>query len=194
MTVVRSFLALPIPEKLRVLVEELIVQGRREFRSPRWVRGEHLHLTLRFFGEIEEKNYSRLAENLKTAFADVPSVEGISLGKVGCFRRKGSISVIWMAVEERGRQVTRLAELAEKAAVEAGLSSERRPFRPHMTLARCNGRREDIVAYDCIREIWSPTPFLPVEKALLLRSELTPTGPIYSIEGEYPLTTRRGGR
>jgi 2'-5' RNA ligase len=190
LTVVRSFLALPIPEKLRVLAEDLIVQGRREFRSPRWVRGKHLHLTLRFFGEMEEKAYLRLAENLKAAFAGAPLVERIALGKVGCFRRKGSISVIWMAVEERDRQITRLAELAERTAVEAGLSPERRPFRPHMTLARCNGRREDIVAYDCIRERWSPTPFLPVEKALLLRSELTPTGPIYTLEGEYPLTIR----
>ncbi|EFC90579.1 2'-5' RNA ligase [Dethiosulfovibrio peptidovorans DSM 11002] len=194
MTIVRSFLALPIPEKLRVLAEELIVQGRREFRSPRWVRGEHLHLTLRFFGELEEKAYRRLAKSLKTAFSDAPSVEGMALGEVGCFRRKGSISVIWMAVEERDRQITRLAELAEKTAVETGLSPERRPFRPHMTLARCHGRSEDIVAYDCVRERWSPTPFFPVEKALLLRSELTPTGPIYSVEGEYPLTTRRGGR
>lgn len=55
----RLFVALPVPRAAQQAIGDLI-KDFAVLESPvRWVREEGLHLTLKFFGEVEESRVSR---------------------------------------------------------------------------------------------------------------------------------------
>ncbi len=121
----RLFAALPLPDELgRVLLraqDELRARGVRANFS----REENLHLTLAFLGETERVRAAQEAVlSLRAGSFD------LTLAGWGCFG-----DLLWAGV--RGsRALDGLAARVRAALDGAGLSCDRKPFRPHITLAR----------------------------------------------------------
>ncbi len=92
-----------------------------------------LHITLQFFGELDEKTATTLRDQLKM-------VEGkrfsLALCGVGSFRND-SAWYLWARVELVPALIV-LRERIQRIAASCGLSGEDRPYCPHVTL----GRRE----------------------------------------------------
>lgn len=130
-TVGRVFAAVPLPPEIRVAVADRIcdvtIPGR--VAPP-----ENWHLTLRFLGTVDEPTYDRFLAGLAETETVAPFP--VRLGSLGAFPRPKRATVVWIGVDEGVKQLTRLNEIAEEAAVSAGLSPEERPYVPHLTLAR----------------------------------------------------------
>ncbi|WP_417481193.1 RNA 2',3'-cyclic phosphodiesterase [Maricaulis sp.] len=95
-----------------------------------WRPRENLHLTLRFFGDVDE----RQAEDLSFELARVtaPAFD-LTLKGAGWFGRLEP-HALWIGVDENPALLA-LQGKCERAARRAGLAPEQRNFLPHVTLA-----------------------------------------------------------
>ena len=187
----RLFLAVEIPDTIRTALSSLQGSLRSAWPGWRWVRPGGIHLTLRFLGEVDggldassrEDAHSR--ESWKEAAAPVAPFE-LRLGALGRFPRAGKARILWVGIEEvgEGRRLACLAERVEQAARDSGFEAEKRPFRPHLTLARA--RRGE-------RPRWSDgvendqREAVRVERLILFRSQLHPAGARYTAIDHFML-------
>jgi 2'-5' RNA ligase len=181
----RLFLAVHIPDSIREELRALQRELKSEWPGWRWVRPESIHLTLRFLGEVDADRDALAREAWSRAAArSQPFV--IRLGGIGRFPRGGRARVLWIGIEEIGgsRRLEELAERVEAAARERGFDPEKRPFKPHLTLARAQrgagpAWQEDITV-DRAEEF-------SVDRMVLFRSQLHPGGARYTALDHFML-------
>ena len=180
----RLFTGLDLPAEVVRNLEKLLEELRPTARI-QWSPPANLHITTKFIGEWPEE---RLDE-LKAALAAVPARAGIPLHihKVGFFPNPHSPRVFWCGIEAPG-----LAELAadtDRATAALGIESEKRAYSPHLTLARIKEKldlqplRETIAARASL-DFGSFT----AAAFFLYRSQLRPTGSVYTKLAEFPLS------
>lgn len=175
----RLFVAVELPEAVKARVVS-IAQG---LAGARWVKPEHVHLTLRFIGDAEDFLYEKIREQLA-------EVHGLSLELelvgAGCFPPRGVPRVVWVGVSPLA-ELEALYRQIETILVAVGVVPERRPFRPHITLARlAKTSQHDVTAYLKDNSGFKTGPF-SVTSFKLFSSVLTPQGPIHTVEASYPL-------
>jgi 2'-5' RNA ligase len=172
----RMFLALDLPEAARErLVDwrDAILDGRRDVRP---VRPEALHVTLVFLGWQDEAAAERIAE---AAFGALPAAPPPRLAATGVRAvppRNARLFALDLD-DEDGRATALQAAMSD--ALEAGgwYRPEKRPFWPHVTLARAK-RGERRVAPPPDRPA-PPADAFDASAVTLYRSMLRPQGAIY---------------
>jgi len=175
----RLFVALDLPDEVR---EGIVAWGRRELKDPalRVVKPESLHVTLAFLGYLPEKEIERvgeIVEGLRSPTAEIRL--GDPVGKPSGRRPR----LFALPVESAGA-IALQAEVEEKL-VEARLyKPERRPFWPHVTVARVKpeGRGSKRPRHVEGRPDGLPKDLLQPTRAVrtrLYRSELKPSGAEY---------------
>lgn len=183
---IRAFFAVDIGADARAALERAIVRLRETRARVGWVHGENLHVTLAFLGDIPADTRS-LASAAATACTGI-SPFPMAVGGVGTFGPAGRPRVVWAGVSEGGSQVGKLAEAAALAAAAEGLPLEDRPFHAHVTLGRV---RAPGGAADLARALgrFEGASFgsTTVREVLLMRSELGPDGPAYTVLSAIPL-------
>ena len=174
----RLFVALELPES----VVQGLVRWARAAEQPglRLLPTESLHVTLAFLGERPDEEAEPIADAVRATAAPVP---GLSLAEAAWLppRRPGVLAV---DLADDGA-CARLQQAV--AAALAGLGAytpERRPFRPHVTVARVRkGARVD-------RSV-PPIPdsgTFAAPAVTLYRSRLSPKGASYAALARIPLT------
>jgi 2'-5' RNA ligase len=101
----------------------------------RWTRPEGTHLTLKFLGETPRSKSSAVDGALREAATGGAGIT-LSLGKVGSFEDRRGPRVIFVTVEGDLDALQTLAARVDTALGQEGFPRERRPFQPHLTLAR----------------------------------------------------------
>ncbi len=177
---VRSFVALEMPDRQRVVLAGHLEECARLAAGYRWVAPESLHLTLRFLGGLELPTLDGLRAELARARG---APFRLALGGLGTFGGSVSPRVVWLRVTEGLDACAALARGVEAACQAAGLEPEPRGFRAHVTLARQRTESERLP------ELPAPPPLDPwtVEHFVLYESILRPGGPRYVPLERYPL-------
>lgn len=131
----RLFAALvPPPEAIAPLQAAITEQPSRL----RWIPPERWHLTLAFYGEVDDPTSAQLQERLTRAARRSGPVR-LQIAGAGRFGRTVLYAgVVGEAVAD-DIGLRRLAERAAAAGRRCGLAMESRGFRPHLTVARCRG-------------------------------------------------------
>jgi 2'-5' RNA ligase len=130
----RMFVALWPPADA---VDELAaaVAGARSLAPDlRWVPPEQWHLTLAFLGEVSQERRDDVAARLGRAARRSP---GLRLRFAGAGRFGGR--VLFTRVAGDRDPLRHLAASSAAAGRRAGLRTDDRPYRPHLTLARGGG-------------------------------------------------------
>ncbi len=129
----RLFVALEIPSSVRENLADLLTSLRVVSPQTRWVRPENLHVTLKFIGEVPQENLA----GIQSALAGVRSDQPVTLDfrGVGFFPDEKLPRVFWAGIEA-SPNLKILAAGIGQATEKLGTSRERRPFSPHLTLAR----------------------------------------------------------
>jgi 2'-5' RNA ligase len=171
----RLFLALDLPEPARAAIavwRDELVSGRAELRP---VRPEALHVTLVFLGWQDESAAPRIAEAAFAALPGGPPPQLAPLGVRAVPPRRPRLFAL--DLEDEGGRATAL-QAAASAALEAGgwYRPEKRPFWPHLTLARAKRAERRVRPID-----GAPPPPEPFEATAvtLYRSTLRPQGALY---------------
>ena len=126
-------------------------QNLRECEADvRWVAVPSIHLTLKFLGEIDQTIIPELAESLRLSSESENGLE-FHLGGLGCFPNYKNPRVIWCGLGGDTDALVRLQQKVEVACAGLGFSFEDRPFHPHLTLGRVQGKRNLQPLLDCIK-------------------------------------------
>lgn len=133
----RAFVAVvPPPAALEPLVRA--VEPLRSLPAS-WVARERLHLTLVFLGEVADPLPYGAA--LASAVAGTEPF-GLRIAGGGAFPRAARPRVLWAGVEGDVDALAGLARVARRTARAARIDVERKPYVPHVTVARV--RRRDV--------------------------------------------------
>ena len=175
---VRAFFAVELNGAVRAALAQAVESLRGEpWAAPvRWVRSENLHLTLRFLGDIEPEVVPALAESVRQHIAPIAPFE-LAVASIALFPDRRRPRAVAAEVGQNARATLEiLARAVETGVVGQGLEPEERSFRAHITLGRIRGR---LSARPGIDTPLSPAHLL-VRDVVLYRSELVPTGAVYS--------------
>ncbi|HKT84029.1 MAG TPA: RNA 2',3'-cyclic phosphodiesterase [Solirubrobacterales bacterium] len=188
----RLFVALDLPEELR---DGLVAWGERELRDPalRAVRPESLHVTLAFLGYRPEKEIERLGEVVGRLRSPAPTIE---LGDPVAKPSPGRARLFALPANSPGA-VALQAELETELVAACLYKPEKRPFWPHVTLARVKPAERGSKRPMGVER---PPGSLPkgllgrvdCVRVTLYRSELNPMGARYTPLARVELS--RGGR
>jgi 2'-5' RNA ligase len=129
----RAFIAIDLPESIRAALRQKQALLRSVSPEARWTQPEGIHLTLKFLGEISDRQVREVCESLK----ELGRFEAFSIGLkgFGFFPDARRPRVFWVGVEAPAG-LGRLVEQVEEAMRSLGFAREERAFRPHLTLAR----------------------------------------------------------
>lgn len=166
-------------------VIDALLDLERDIAGARWQDENQLHLTVRFFGEID----TRAADDLDAALAQVHGAPfTLALHGVGHFESKGRAHTLWAGLAPC-EPLLALQRKVEGAARLAGLPPEGRKFAPHITLARLNRSSAPVVPFLAEHAALSSEPW-PVDAFDLMESRLTPAGAYYETVRRYELRAR----
>jgi 2'-5' RNA ligase len=174
----RLFVAIRPPEPVR----DRLLDAMEGLEGARWLDAEHLHLTLRFVGEVERPLANELAEELGQLTAPRFALE---ITGVGHFERKGRPHAIWAQLgASDGLELLR--QRVERACASVGLERETRRFHPHITLARLGPGSGAIGPWLAANGALRAGPWA-VESFSLIESHLAHTGAQYEEVVRYRL-------
>lgn len=176
---IRSFIAVElvdsdVVERLKVFQYDLLNTGA----DVKLVKPEHIHLTLRFLGEIEPSMVEAVAIELqKVRFNPFR----ISLRGAGFFPGNGRIRVVWIGVKNGFPEIVNIFNQIEDGLRKLGFRAEKKRFSPHITIARVRSPKEKATLIELIKKrVNEEFGSFVVRSIKLKKSVLTPIGPIYS--------------
>ncbi len=174
---IRLFAAIEVPEP----IGRDLMRLQTGLPRARWRPLEALHITLRFFGEIGE----RQADDLDAELSRITSPAfDLVLKGVGEFGEGHMSDAVWAGVEASER-LNVLAGRCESAARRAGLAPSTRAYKPHVTLAYLRASPPDrVAAWVRTHNLKSFEPF-HVNRFGLYSSRLGHGGSTYALEREY---------
>lgn len=175
----RLFTALELPDRIKDRLNLL----RGKVPGARWIDPENYHITLRFVGDVD----ANTARYFMTALAsvDAPSFE-LRLTGLGSFGGSKP-RTLWAGVEPC-EPLMALQRSHERAARMASLPAETRNFTPHITLARLNNTKPQILAeYLSYYGGFFCEPFT-VKGFVLFSSRANQGGGPYLVEADYPFS------
>lgn len=187
----RLFLGIDVGADARRALGEAIEKVRRRAPDAKWVPSENLHATLVFLGWIQD---DRL-EALRRAVEEVAArhcVARLRLAGGGSFGTKKRPRVLFAALEGEVQPLAEAQADLETSMEAFGHRPEKRPYHPHVTLARARDPRGDGALAACVEPLGG-VERLPVEvrEIVLYESTLSRSGPRYEALQRAPLL---GGR
>jgi 2'-5' RNA ligase len=155
----------------------------------RWVRPEGIHLTLKFLGETPREKVDAIQQAVKRAVKGIAPHE-VALGSLGTFGGRSSPRVLWVDLSGGTEALLRLQRQVDWDLDAIGYPSEKRPFSPHLTLARVRPENAQQVAEplgEAVRSVGVPAATIPVRQVSLMLSKLGPGGAAYTRLESWPL-------
>jgi RNA 2',3'-cyclic 3'-phosphodiesterase len=181
----RLFAALELPDD----IAERLLALMKGVPGAKWRARDNLHLTLRFFGEIDEP----IADDLDGELAAVADAAGrfeLKLKGAGAF---GGVDAhaLWIGIAEN-TALSALAAGCERAARRVGLKPEPRKFAAHVTLAYLSGAPTDRVqAFLALHSLFETRAFAVDRFTLYSSLTRKAASSLYRLEAEYLLRGTR---
>ena len=180
----RLFAALAIPEP----VAEALITLQARLDGAAWRPPENFHITLCFFGEMDQATARDLDDLLSGI--EAPALD-LELAGAGWFGRRAP-TALWAGVAENPALRALAADCA-RAARRLGLRLERHPYTPHVTLAYLRAVSPDAVeAWARPHHAFHSAPFR-ADRFHLYSSRLGNGPSRYTALADYPLFDVTGG-
>jgi 2'-5' RNA ligase len=188
---VRSFIAIELPDELRLALARLQEQLKAgKPSSVKWVDPGSIHLTLKFLGNISPDMVGRVIAALEGAVRGIAPFR-LEVGGLGAFPGLKRVRVVWVGISGEVARLSQLQQRVESSLAPLGFVLESRSFTPHLTLARV---REGATPLErqSLGQLIADTSFdtvcaVNVDAIRLMRSQLTRQGAIYTRLGTIKL-------
>jgi 2'-5' RNA ligase len=146
------------------------------------VESENLHITLKFLGEIMQH---KLDEAIKIVNNIYFTPFKAKIEEVGVFPNLRRPATIWAGVTEGVSDVTIIFDELDLKLSKIGFERERRRFHPHLTICRIRSGTNRAQLIDELLMVKDQVfGEIEVDKVVLKKSVLTPSGPIYTTLAE----------
>jgi 2'-5' RNA ligase len=184
MSVIRAFIAIDLSLDIQHRLDDVLQNYKSQLANIpiRWVAATNIHLTLKFLGDVSLLNLNILTDMIQAEISAHHQFD-ISVGGSGAFPNIRQPRVIWVGVEAPPA-LNAIQNGIETTTTRLGYTREERAFSPHLTLGRVsrNATSQDVKAISKVLEV-TRVGFLGatcVEKVHLYRSDLQPTGAVYT--------------
>jgi 2'-5' RNA ligase len=186
----RVFIAIDISEQIRKGLGDLQneLQSKVDVKKGdvKWVKPENIHLTLKFLGEIKDEQVVDVCNAVKDVAGRHKGFE-LDMQTVGSFGGR-SARVLWVGIGRGGDSLLPLQTDIEQQLASAGWPPEARKFTGHLTLCRIRNPRAGAKLATVTEEY---SDFMLgttlADSISVYQSQLTPTGPVYTVLGNYKL-------
>jgi 2'-5' RNA ligase len=202
MTTVRTFIAIELPTKARVALADL--QSKLKAVVPpktvRWTTPQNIHLTLHFLGDVDRAKIDAISNTLAATTSDHLSFS-LEIGGLGCFPNTRRPRVLWVGLSGDSVALSDLQRhIGQALQTAVNFAPDGRPYAPHLTIGRVKGgipsrhlKQLSQVIQKAQAEV-DRLGTLDVAEVSLVRSELKPTGAVYTqlARGELNQTVSSG--
>ncbi len=192
---IRAFLATEMGEDLRREVARLQQQLKQQLPDDlvrrsriQWIQPSNIHLTLKFLGNTDERLVEPLREAISLRAAAQHAIH-LPLERLGAFPGFQQPRVLWIGPSEEWEQadasqrLTELHRAIEECCRSFGWAPEGRSLSPHLTLARIKDEERhvgQVLVQSGVIERPVALGILPIDRIVLVKSELRPTGSVYT--------------
>ncbi|WP_409302259.1 RNA 2',3'-cyclic phosphodiesterase [Peribacillus sp. SCS-155] len=128
------FFALTLPDETKTYIDNIITNLKKQLPFKKWLHPQDYHITLAFLGNTEE-GMRRKAEKLVEEAIEPLGEFSLTVTDIGTFGPVHAPRILWLGVEHSNS----LLELQKKtyaASEQAGFILDKKPFKPHITVAR----------------------------------------------------------
>ncbi len=183
----RLFIAVEIPAEVRKRLGEIEKELVASGADVKWVPEGNFHATLKFLGGVSSARVDAVTSAIEGAVQGVPGFE-VCLAGVGAFPNLRRPNVVWVGMKSGADQMKVLAERVERAMEPLGFAPEKRPFSPHITLGRARTPKNAERLKELIERLRDEEAgAFRVEGVALMKSDLRPTGPVYTRIADFRL-------
>ena len=176
---VRTFICIEIPDTIKQRIERLQARIKTVGSQVSWTRASGIHLTLKFLGDVEASRLKGVEDAVRRAASGITQFE-IEVGGAGCFPNASNPRVLWVGLAEVPDALRRLQLAVEDELEAEGWPRESRRFSPHLTVGRVRAQtRAREAAERLISEGFEAERF-SAREVIIMRSDLRPTGSIYT--------------
>jgi len=178
----RLFVALDVPASTGRALADAIAPLRARHHTLRWIPPATWHLTLAFLGPTPVARRLRAQIALQSVAWTARPCQLRLDGRLGRFGDR----VLWAGVASTGDGLTELATSVRDALGSAGVTTDDRPFRAHLTVARA--RRDQKVPRLSTSLALPPRPVRwTVRRMALMASQQDRGGSRYRAVATWPL-------
>lgn len=185
MEMIRTFVAIELNDAVKdVLVKaQQVLKRAPAGRLVRWVAPDGIHLTLKFLGDVSPNRVNEIAGTVRQTCRAFTPFE-LYLSHTGFFPDARRMRVVWVGIEGAVDELLRLQRSVEHDLNTIGFPPEGRGFQPHLTLGRVRdlarpAEREELAKRVLATSVDEQVKML-VPAVCLIRSELRPTGAVYT--------------
>lgn len=177
----RIFTSIDISEEARIKAAEYIKNLRKEFSHVRvgWERAEKLHLTLKFFGDVDDEQLTNLTSAVEESakrFSDFK----LQITETGVFPSKENARVLWLGVRDEKESLQNLNEILENECEKRGFAKEKRNFKAHLTIARLREPHKSIKLANFHAQCEFLSNEFTVSELIIVQSQLSASGSRYT--------------
>ena len=152
-------------------------------RMVRWVRPDGIHLTLKFLGDVPIDTIDQISPILKSICnKHTPFI--VEVSEFGCFPNFRRPRILWIGVQDLSAQLSDLHAEIESGLSKLGFERETRRFHPHLTIGRVKRIRDQTESQRLAAVLEdmkiADIGQLHVKEISLMKSDLKPTGAVYS--------------
>jgi RNA 2',3'-cyclic 3'-phosphodiesterase len=188
----RAFIAVELPQEIKDSLSRLQGQLKKSGADVKWIEPNNIHLTLKFLGEIDEKQLEKIIRIIEDTVKDKNAFHA-RISSIGAFPKINYPRVIWVAIDKGDNEAKQTAKELEEKIAKIGIPRENKAFSSHITIGRTRStiNRERLVKdLSALENNLANTDLeFIVAKITLFKSALTPNGPIYESLKEASLKT-----
>jgi 2'-5' RNA ligase len=185
----RLFVAVDLDEPARTAIAaeqtKLAARLGDKSRALRFVRAEHLHVTLAFIGDVGEAAGAAVAAAMSDPL-EQPRLR-LVFGGIGVLPPRGRPRVVFVGIAAGAPELVTLQYRVADRLKAVGVSLEDRAFQPHLTMARWReGLPSDRAAV--LRTDMGEIASVEVDGVTLYESRLSSSGPAYTARARAPFS------
>ena len=181
----RAFLALDLSAETRAKLGQVQAALKTETVHVKWVDPDQMHLTLRFFVDLQPEQQSNL-QRAMTEVARRSAVFTYKVRGVGFFASGDRLKVLWCGVDDPAGRLAALQKTVEQSLAPLKLAREERPFRAHLTLGRLKDPTREPQLVQALKAMTNLEAGVErPDRIRLYQSTLMPEGPIYRVLAEW---------
>jgi RNA 2',3'-cyclic 3'-phosphodiesterase len=180
----RLFAALKIQPDAEFLVKYGELKQELHHEPIKWVEDHNIHVTLKFFGETEERRIPEISSVLQNRASFTPSF-CLKLDGLGIFGSAYAPRVIWVGIEPFA-DLSSLMKNIHGDLKSIGFEPDRQNLVPHLTLGRIKYIRDKVIFNRTMARFKtiSSSP-LTIRNMVLYESILRREGPEYLVLEKY---------
>jgi 2'-5' RNA ligase len=176
---IRTFIAVELTDLVREQIFRLEQPLRKEGAKVGWVKPENLHLTLKFLGDVQATRIDDVVEATQEAVqGKKPFI--LCFSGLGVFPNLKRPRVVWIGIERGTDSLGKIQRELEERLFQRGFPREEREFSPHLTIGRVKSQRGIGGLVSKLEKTEFESEKIEVEQVVVVRSDLRPTGAVYT--------------